>query len=275
MPGTQPFAYATLVTNSDYALGALALARSLTAVKSQWPLIVLTSRSAATDLGTSQALTALEAAGAQIEVVDPLPLSDAFTARHSRRSQTARSTFSKRTNPVFQDPLENFYKLRVWQLTGYERIVFLEAATLVVKNIDRLFGYPEFSAAPDLCESLVDMHRLSSGVFVAKPSTEIFDNMLQTLDQDDAYWPRTDQTFLEHWFSDWHGLPYTFNTMQQVFFTMPQLWQWRSIKVVHYQYEKPWQEHNPRRAELLPLIDLWHQMLEGAAPPSELRTPHG
>lgn len=120
----------------------------------------------------------------------------------------------------------------------------------MVKNIDRLFGYPQFSAAP---------------------------NLYETLDQPDAWWPRTDQTFLESWLPDWHGLPYTFNTLQYVFFNLPQLWQWSAIHVLHYQYEKPWQEHNPRRAELLPLIELWHRTLDGHPPPPplELRTPHG
>ena len=36
-------AYVTLVTNADYALGALALARSLQSVGASWPLVVLTT----------------------------------------------------------------------------------------------------------------------------------------------------------------------------------------------------------------------------------------
>ena len=269
------FSYATLVTNADYALGALALARSLAAVDSQWGLTVLTTPNAANHSDSSQGLDQLEATGATIQVVETLPTSTEFAERHSRRSQHARSPFTKGTKPIFHDPLDNFCKLHLWQLENFDRIVFLDADTLVVKNIDRLFGYPQFSAAPNLYESLVDMHRLNSGVFVAQPARETYDHMLAMLDSPDAYWPRTDQTFLEQYFPNWHGLPYTYNTLQYVFFNLPELWQWKSINVVHYQYEKPWQEHNPRRAELLPLIELWHKMLEGQLPPEELRTPHG
>lgn len=268
---TPQFAYATLVTNSDYALGALALARSLRAVQSAWPLLVLTTSSADADQG----LADLEAAGAQIVPVASLSLSAEFNERHSRKSQHARSPFTKGTKPLFHDPLDNFCKLRLWQLSNYERILFLDADTIVVKNIDRLFGYPEFCAAPNLYETLNDMHRLNSGVFVAEPNNQTFDAMIAALDSPAAYWPRTDQTFLESWFPNWHGLPYTFNTLQYVFFNLPELWHWSAINVVHYQYEKPWQEHHPRRAQLAPLIDLWHQILDGAAPPDELRTPHG
>jgi len=263
--------YATLVTNADYALGALALARSLTAVNSVASLLVLTTATADADEGLAE----LEKAGAQIREVERMPVSAAFCERHSRENQHARSPFTKGTKPVFHNPLDNFCKLRLWQMEEFRRVVFLDADTLVVKNIDRLFGYPQFSAAPNLYESLTDMHRLNSGVFVAEPSTETFDHMLSVLDAADAYWPRTDQTFLERYFPHWHGLPWTFNTLQYAFFNLPELWHWPSINVLHYQYEKPWQEHNPRRAELLPLIELWHDMLAGAPPPAELRTPHG
>ncbi len=274
MSATHPkAAYVTLVTNADYALGALALARSLRSVDSVWPLVVLATVEASHT--ASHGLAELETAGATIATVEALPVSTEFQTRHSRRAQHSRSPFTKGTKPIFHDPLDNFCKLRLWQLGQFDRVVFLDADTLVVKNLDRLFGYPEFSAAPNLYETLADMHRLNSGVFVARPSAATFEAMLTRLDSPDAYWPRTDQTFLEQFFEHWHGLPYTFNTLQYVFFNLPQLWQWNSINVLHYQYEKPWQEHHPKQAELKPLIDLWHQMLDGQPPPIELRSPHG
>ena len=152
-------------------------------------------------------------------------------------------------------------------------MVFLDADTLVVQNIDKLFGYPEFCAAPNLYETLADMHRLNSGVFVAKPSTATFDAMLAQLDAPGVFWRRTDQTFLERYFPDWHGLPYTCNALQYLYFNLPQLWRWKSIRVVHYQYEKPWQESHPKADLLKPLIDLWHTVLEGKPLPSNLVDP--
>jgi len=243
-------------------------------VGSAWGLTVLTTSQVKNKLPGSHGLAQLEAAGATIQLVEPLPTTSEFSNRHSRKSKSARSPVNKGSQPTYQDPLDNFYKLNLWRLEGFERIVYLNADTLVVKNIDRLFGYPQFSAAPNLHESLLDMQHLNSGVFVAEPSIHTFERMLSLLNAPDAYWPGTDQTFLEQFFPNWHGLPYTFNTQQYVFFKLPQLWQWRSINVVQYQFEKPWQEHNPRRAELLPLIELWHQMLAGEPPPDELRTPH-
>ena len=256
-------AYVTLVTNADYALGALALARSLRQVDAQAPLVVLATETAV-DLET------LEAEGCVIHPVTQLPVSDAFRARHSRKAVHERAPFTKGEKPAFHDPLDNFSKLRLWELTQYERVVFLDADAIVVRNIDKLFGYPEFCGAPNLYESLDDMHRLNSGVFVAQPSTATFADMLERLDAPDAVWRRTDQTFLETYFPNWHGLPYIYNTLQYVYFNLPQLWSWPSIHVVHYQYEKPWAAEHPKQAQLQPLIDLWHRVLEGGDIPQEL-----
>lgn len=256
-------AYATLVTNVDYARGALALAHSLRAVGARAPLLVLAPPGAV-------GLDELEAVGAIVHELAPLPLSEAFRARHSRAAQHAAAPFTKGTKPAFHDPLDNFQKLRLWALEDYDRLVFLDADVVVVKNIDRLFGYPDFAAAPNLYENLADFHRLNSGVFTATPSKARLEAMLEALDRPDAWWRRTDQTFLEHWYPDWHGLPYTYNTLQYVFFNLPELWWWPQIKVVHYQYEKPWQDDHPKADRLKPLIDLWWRLYEGGAPPEDL-----
>ena len=259
------YAYVTLVTNEDYCLGALALARSLQLVKSEFRLLVLSTTE-------GENLTDLEEARCEIIEVRKLPLSKPFEERHSRKSQHQAAPFTKGKKPSFHDPLYNFCKLRLWELEHYERLVFIDADAIVVKDISRLFGYPEFSAAPNLYEELIDFHRLNSGVFVAEPSKYTFDSMLQRLEEPGKFWRRTDQTFLETYFPDWHGLPYTYNTLQYVYFNLPQMWHWPAIKVVHYQYEKPWEEDHPKRELLKPLIDLWYNTLEGKPFPEELPT---
>lgn len=259
-------AYVTLVTNADYAVGALALARSLRLTNSTHPLIAMV-----TDRSIS--LADLEAEGCRIVDVAQPEFSSEFRQRHSRHTQHSVAPFTKGNKPAFHDPLDNFCKLRLWQLTEFDRVVFLDADVIVVRNIDKLFSYPEFSAAPNLYETLHDMHRLNSGVFVAHPSTATYGEMMRRLDVPDVFWRRTDQTFLESFFPDWHGLPYVFNTLQYVYFNLPGLWYWPSIRVVHYQYEKPWEKDHPKAAQLGPLIALWHQVLNTGTIPDELPVP--
>lgn len=258
--------YLTLIANEDYLIGARALARSLRMVHARWPLTALA-------VDGVNGLDELEALGCRIVHVAPLSLSDDFRARHSRSAQHANAPFTKGEKPAFHDPLLNFVKLRLWEMEEFDKVIFLDADTLVIRNIDRLFDYPEFSAAPNLYESLADFNRLNSGVFVARPSRRTFDAMLHALDRPGVFWKRTDQTFLENWFPVWHGLPYIYNTLQYVWFNLPELWDWRQIHVIHYQYEKPWQPDHARRDLLAPLIDLWRHVYEHGELPVRLPVP--
>lgn len=256
-------AFATLVASDDYALGALCLARSLRRVESRHPLLVLADPEVV-------GLDALEAEGCRIVPVEPLPLSDGFRGRHARAALHGAAPFTKGGKPAFHDPIANFTKLRLWQLAEHEQIVFLDADTVVLRPIDRLMGYPEFVAAPNLYASMADMRRMNSGVFVMRPDPRTFERMLARLDAPDAFWRRTDQTFLEAFWPGWHGLPYLDNCLQYVFLDLPELWDWPAIRVLHYQYEKPWDHGHARAKALKPLIDVWWSLLEGRELPAAL-----
>jgi alpha-N-acetylglucosamine transferase len=97
--------------------------------------------------------------------------------------------------------------------------------------------------------------------------------MLARLDEPDAFWSRTDQTFLQAYFPEWHGLPYLYNVLQYVWFNLPQLWHWASIYVIHYQYEKPWEMNHPRWEQLGPVIDTWWHVYEHGQMPPVLKAP--
>ncbi len=262
-PASAPHAYVTLVTNADYATGARALLRSLQLTGTDADLVVM--HTAAVTAGDLESLSAL---GARLVCVDLLPLSDAFNTAHSRRNQHAAAPFTKGNKPDFHTPLDNFAKLRLWQLTEYRSVVFIDADALVLRNVDKLFAYPEFCAAPNVYESLGDFHRLNSGVFTARPDTDTFVDMLARLDAPGTFWRRTDQTFLETYFPDWHGLPVTCNMLQYAWFNLPDLWDWSTIRILHYQYEKPWQAPHPKARELAPLIALWQAFAAGGPVPA-------
>ena len=262
-PAGARHAYVTLVTNADFALGARALLYSLRrADRSGADLCVLHTGG----VGPAD-LAALSDLGARLVQVDLLPVSDDFNAAHARDRIHGIAPFTKGAKPAFHTPLDNFCKLRLWQL-DYESVVFLDADTLVLQPIDALFGYPELCAAPNVYESLADFRRMNSGVFTARPDPATFAAMLGVLDAPGAFWPRTDQTFLQQMFPDWHGLPVFDNMLQYVWFNLPGLWHWPSIRVLHYQYEKPWQSPHPRQTQLQPLIDLWRAYAAGGPVPA-------
>lgn len=267
-PAQNRRAFVTLVTNADFALGAKALIRSLRLTGTTADLVVLHTG------GVGEAdLAPLRVRSARLVATELLPTSEAFNAAHSREALHGAAPFTKGEKPAFHTPLDNFAKLRLWQL-DYDRVVFLDADTLVLRNIDSLFDYPEFCAAPNVYESLSDFHRMNSGVFTARPDPATYQAMLAQLDAPGAFWRRTDQTFLQAFFPDWHGLPVTCNMLQYVWFNLPELWSWEQIKVLHFQYEKPWQDH-AKADRLRPLIDLWRAYAgDGPVPdPADLPDP--
>lgn len=259
-----PHAFATLVTNTDYALGARALLRSLRMTGTTADCVVLH-----TGAVTARDLAPLVRLGARLVHVDLLPTSEAFNARHARRALHCAAPFDKGGKPSFHTPLDNFVKLRLWQLVEYEALVFIDADAVVLRNCDDLFERHGFNAAPNVYESLSDMARMNSGVFTARPSLERFDDMLDRLDRPDMFWRRTDQTFLQDYFPDWAGLPMADNMLQYVWFALPHLWHWNSVRIVHYQYEKPWQSDHGKAEQLAPLIALW-RAYAGDGPPPDL-----
>jgi alpha-N-acetylglucosamine transferase len=141
--GTPARAFATLVTNEEYGRGALALVRSLKWTGTSVPVLVLAT-------GEAEHLDELEKEGCRIVPVQQPQVSDAFKRRHSREALHRAAPFNKGNKPAFHDPVDNFCKLELWRLTDYDKIVFLDADSLVVKPIDMLFGFPEFSGAPIL-----------------------------------------------------------------------------------------------------------------------------
>ena len=270
-PAGSDRAFVTLVTNADFALGARALLRWLRVTGTGADLVVMHTEGV-----PAGALGPLEALGARLVAVDLLPTSNAFNAAHARDALHAAAPFDKGRKPPFHTPLDNFAKLRLWQL-DYNRAVFLDADTLVLRPLDRLFDYPEFSAAPNVYESLADFRRLNSGVFAARPDPAKFEAMLARLDAPGAFWRRTDQTFLQDFFPGWHGLPVFDNMLQYVWLNLPGLWHWPSVNVLHYQYEKPWQDPHPKADALRPLIELWDAHAgDGPVPyPRDLPPPPG
>ncbi len=259
------FAYVTLVTNRDYVLGASALLCSLRRTGTKADLVVLFTPGVDED-----DLSLLKPFAPRLGRCARLPTSEAFNERHERGRLHGAAPFTKGGKPVFHTPLDNFVKLRLWQLSDYEKVVFIDADALVLKNCDKLFGYPQFCAAPNVYESLTDFHRMNSGVFTAAPDTATFEAMMALLDQPDVFWRRTDQTFLQSFFPDWHGLPVFYNMLQYVWFNLPELWDWSEIHVLHFQYEKPWQSGHEKADRLKPLIDLWQAFATGEGIPYDL-----
>ncbi|OCK82304.1 glycosyltransferase family 8 protein [Lepidopterella palustris CBS 459.81] len=98
--------------------------KTQTHVKPRIPFLVLTLPSV-----PKHQLSILEAEGATIVQIEPLDLPKTFDQ-------------SLILNSRFRDVLS---KLRLWQLTDYDRVLFIDADTILLSPLDSLFTDPELS----------------------------------------------------------------------------------------------------------------------------------
>ncbi|MBY6198486.1 alpha-2,3-sialyltransferase [Vibrio hangzhouensis] len=203
-------AFVTLA-DGEYAIGALALARSLKK-HSNIPLVVMYSQNAClfeTELR--------QVGNVILKKVAPID------NPHSHGQERFTGTFTK---------------LNAFNLTEYDKIVFVDSDCIVLTGIDELFEREDFSACPDWGVAL--RNDFNSGLFVVKPSEHLFNDLtsaMKNFESDDG----GDQGFLNAYFRNKVSfLPYTYNTLKRLPVAHPSLVNESEIKVIHYVGMKPW-----------------------------------
>jgi hypothetical protein len=215
--------WVTLLTGGDkYLPGVEVLGRSLQATNTRADMVLMATRDVPE---TSRAQ--LRSQGWIIREVEPI------------------ANPNTSGGPMLERFLNVYTKLRAWELEEWDRVVFLDADTLVLSNIDDLFDRPHFAAAPDFF--LPD--RFNSGVMSLRPSRKTFASMLETLAAAPSY-DGGDQGFLNTFFDWWkmpadHRLGVGFNMPNFIYQFMmghPVAKQGvgHEVKILHYLVQKPW-----------------------------------
>ncbi|KAI7845862.1 hypothetical protein COHA_000596 [Chlorella ohadii] len=210
-----------------YLPGVQALARSLRLVRTRYPLIVMYTRTC------SQ--SALEALASEPGV--QLQFTEQFEADGVDHSEYKRSLY-----------LECWNKLRMWEMTQYDRLVYLDADMILLKHTDHLFELPPgFYAVGDCYGGReFEEERNSCCHFTPDATPEYF---LAELEEMKAALREgrvrvrffAEQDFLNGFFKgQWRHLPYCYNGQKRIKVHHPDLWDMADIYVIHYVDEKPW-----------------------------------
>ncbi|KAH0680452.1 hypothetical protein KY284_021537 [Solanum tuberosum] len=208
-------AYATVLHSSGkYVCGAITLAQSLLRTGTRRDLVLLLD-----DTIPEPKRDALVKAGWKLRLIERI-----------RNARADKNSYNK----------YNYSKFRLWQLTDYEKVVFIDADIIVLRNIDILFQFPQLSATGN------DGSIFNSGVMVIEPSICTF-NMLMQHTKDIISYNGGDQGFLNEIFVWWHRLPRRVNFFKnfenlnevsaknQLFEADPP-----QLYAVHYLGLKPW-----------------------------------
>ncbi|KAI9140165.1 nucleotide-diphospho-sugar transferase [Paraphysoderma sedebokerense] len=254
MPAIASQAYVSLVTSDSYVIGALVLANSLRESGTTRQIVCLYTRNLSAD-----SIQNLSHHFDAIIPVDPIR-----SVNHDNLALLGRPELDI-----------SFTKFHVWRLTQFTKVVFLDADTLILQNVDELFDREELSAAPDV--GWPDC--FNSGVFVCVPNEETYRQLVEFAFSHGSF-DGGDQGILNDFFASWsqepsRRLPFTFNvTPSTVYSYSPAYRRFKhDIKIVHFTgLNKPWKwsrfsngEPVPKgnsSEDMLNLVSRWWQVYD-------------
>ncbi|KAF7816748.1 putative UDP-glucuronate:xylan alpha-glucuronosyltransferase 3 isoform X1 [Senna tora] len=175
-------AYATILHSAAlYVCGAIAAAQSIRMAGSTRDLVILVDETI-----SEYHRGGLEAAGWKIHTIQRI--------RNPKAEPEAYNEW-------------NYSKFRLWQLTEYDKIIFIDADMLILRNIDFLFEMPEISAIGN------NATLFNSGVMVVEPSNCTFQLLMDHINEIVSY-NGGDQGYLNEIFTWWHRIPKHMNFLK-------------------------------------------------------------
>ena len=155
-------AYATLLTGADatYLAGALALGSSVRALDAWREMVALVTPAVPKEWHDD-----LRSVGWTIRSVEPL--SEFWWGKHPQCRSFLPDQAARWGRMAT--------KLRVWQLSQYSRVLYLDADALLIGDPSALFSLDSFAA-----ETGVTHSAFNAGVMLLRPSKETFERLLAT-----------------------------------------------------------------------------------------------
>lgn len=186
------YAYVTLLTDNSYSNGVALLQYSLQKTSSIYPLVCLVTEEVSEDI-----VILLNKIGVTTLLVNTIFYEQLFL--HNKK------VIGEEQAKIWRNTMT---KLNIFRMTGYDKIVFLDADTYINRNIDHLFLYPHMTAAQDVSGFYHNHFLLNSGLLVVEPEKREFDNIINftnsLLQNDlDRYDTLADQDIINLYFCNW------------------------------------------------------------------------
>jgi alpha-N-acetylglucosamine transferase len=264
----ESYAFVSIITSDDYLRGLLVLHRSLIDTNTQYPFLTLITEDISVDT---------------VSVLD----------KHHIPYKIIKT---KINNPTDVDQSHRWFptysKLNIFDQTQYDKVVYLDADMLILRNIDELFKFPHMSAviAGGMLPGKSTRKHLNSGMFVLEPSHELFEDMMSKIGKIEKLEsggsidkPRrgSDQDFLNAYYLDWPNqkelqLDHKYNIIHYLLDEYNESFGYsiengpKPISILHYaSYLKPWDinekikeelRNDPKKILELKAIQLWQDL---------------
>ena len=188
------YSYVSLLTNDSYSYGIVLLVESMKKVNTKYPLHVLVTDNVSD--AVLELLNQLE--NVTYEKVDTIPITDYIYVHNEKINAPLAVTWKN-----------CWTKFRIFNLTQFDKIVFLDADIMVMKNLDHLFEKPHMTAALDgeYFNLWPGWDHFNSGCLVIEPKEEEFNNILtyanSLREEDLPNYVFADQELLNFYYKDW------------------------------------------------------------------------
>lgn len=229
------YSYVTLLSDDSYIYGIILLQESLRRVNTKYPLKVLITSNVSQPI-----LEIIQQLKLDYQIVEPIKFNDLI-----EYNSTIQPHFAKTWALCLT-------KFEIFNLVQYDKIVFLDADILVMKNLDHLFEYLHLTSALDgeYFNIWPQNPHLNAGILVIKPNPEEYKELINftaniVLDKEHKTQCIADQEILNMYYSDWINKPELhLNKYYDVFAPYIQEEQIEDIDkncyFIHYIGRKPW-----------------------------------
>ena len=187
------YSYVTLLTNDSYIYGVALLIESMSRVNTYYPLHVLIN-----DEVSAASIEILDQLGVTHELVPTIPTPPDIYQHNLNFEPNTAATWRN-----------CWTKFHIFNLTQFDKIVFLDADILILKNLDHLFNCPHMTSCLDgeYFNLWPGWDHFNSGCIVIEPSKKLFDDILNFANNlKEPELPTyiiADQEVLNLYFKDW------------------------------------------------------------------------
>lgn len=191
------YSYITLLSDDSYIYGVILLNESLKRVNSQYPLEVVVTSNV-----TKPILNILEQLNIKYTIIEPIK-NDSFL----NYNKNINASFAKTWSLCLT-------KLKLFNLTQFDKIIFLDSDIMVLKNLDNLFECAHMTSALDgeYFNLWPDDPHFNSGILVIEPNEAEYNNLINFVNNFSLTdWAKpqciADQEILNLYYKDWSNQP--------------------------------------------------------------------
>lgn len=233
------YSYVTLLTSDDFIYGVMVLNETLKRVQSKYPLYAVVTSNVSLPV-----LEILNQLNISFKIVTPIVPPTYI--------QEYNISINKNTTERWY---YNFTKIEIFDLIQFDKIIYLDADVMILKNIDHLFEYPHITGILDNFYFSPN-NFCSGGFFIYSPSHLDYTNLLKELrnlniksyNNQFPYtlkWGITEMELINYYFHDMLSKNLITNKYYNIYTTLIQDKDLATIQkngyFLHFINTKPWQ----------------------------------